>query len=68
MTVSWEDKHHTLNVPALSSSFPLLYMLNMTAYGLESPLGQLGSVVLAVSPLCTPSLLCGVWGEQQKRP
>uniref|UniRef100_A0A672TUX7 Dipeptidase n=1 Tax=Strigops habroptila TaxID=2489341 RepID=A0A672TUX7_STRHB len=39
-----------------------LCMLNMTSYGMEYPLGQLGSAVLAVSPprfFCTPSLIFG---------
>ena len=46
--------------------FPQLYMLSMTSYGMEYPLGQLWSAVAAVSPpnsLCSPSLFTGgaVW-------
>lgn len=41
-----------------SSFFPAVSLLSMTSYDLEQPLGQLGPVVLAVSPpscLSTPS-------------
>jgi len=37
-------------------------MLSMTLYGMEYPFGQLGTVVLSVSPpssLCIPSLIAG---------
>jgi len=33
----------------LPSSFPQLFMLSMTSYGIEHPFGQLGSAVPAVS-------------------
>lgn len=45
-----------------SSYFPQPYMLSMTPYGMECPLGQMGAVVPAVSPLnslCIHSLLVG---------
>ncbi|KAJ7404189.1 hypothetical protein WISP_146848 [Willisornis vidua] len=45
---------------SVASRLRELYLLTMTPYGMEYPLGQLGSAVSAVSPLnssCTPSLL-----------
>lgn len=43
--------------PACSQAFPQLYVLSMMPYGMECPLGQLGSAVLAMSPhnFCMPS-------------
>lgn len=54
VTVPWEEKWHHITV-----SF-LLYVLSMMSYGLEHPLGHLGSSAPAVSPpkfLCTHTLL-----------
>ncbi|KAJ7404207.1 hypothetical protein WISP_146973 [Willisornis vidua] len=46
----------------LQSAFPPVYMLNMVSYGMEYPLGLLGSIVLAMSPpnsLYTSNILTG---------
>lgn len=61
---SGETNGITLNISPLLL-LPQLYTLNMTSDGVGCPLGQLGSVVLAVpppKPLCTPSLLPGGGG------
>ena len=71
LSITWEDKHHHSKHPPASFFFPQLYMLNMMSYGLEYPLGQLGSAVPAVSPpnsLCPPSLLTGGVGEEAEKP
>jgi len=70
VTVTWEDKCHHSDRPPPSFFFSPLCMLSMTSYGMESPFGQWGSAVLAVSPpifFCTPSLLAGgVLGRADK--
>ena len=60
----------TLNVPT-SFFVPQPYMLSMTSYGVEYPLGQLGSAVPAVplpTPCAPPAHSLVAWGEGQKRP
>lgn len=45
-------------LPATSHLAPLVLWFNMTAYGMEYPLGQFGSTILAVSLLLVhPQLL-----------
>lgn len=44
-------------------------LLSMMPYGMEYPFGPLGSAVPAVFPPsfpCSPSLLTGGWGEEEK--
>lgn len=59
--------HHQLTTlsQSLSSStqpvFPLVLLLSMTSYGMEYPVGQLGSAVLAMPHLVGPC-------EKPKRP
>ena len=46
-----------------------VYILDMTSHGMEYPVGQFGSAVLAVSPpkfLCPSSLLAGWAWEAEK--
>ena len=62
VVVGLEDKHHN-NQCLPSCSFLLAFVAEQMLYGMEYPLGHLGSAVLAVPPpktLPTPSLL--VWG------
>lgn len=63
--------HHPLTKAQPSAcspwrTFPLVYKLSMTPYGMEYPFGQLGSAVPAVSlpSSCTPT--CQVMLEAEK--
>lgn len=70
--------HHllinTLPVPEQQSvhlgQLPLVYILGMMPYDMEYPFGQLGSAVLAVSPLnfCVPAVFYLAGHEKLKNP
>lgn len=57
-------------LPVPSSFFlPQFYVLSMTLYSLEYPLGQVGSAVPGVSsPSFFPASLLVGWAVRQKRP
>ena len=68
--VTWEEKHHHLQMSPPSSVFSLFLLLSTTSYSLGYPFGRLGSAAPAVSPpkfLCIPSLLAvGTVSEAEK--
>jgi len=69
--VTWEDEHHHFKCLPSSSSFPQLYVLSVISYGMQYPLGQMGSAVLAMSlstSRAPPASSLVGWGEKQKRP